>query len=294
MDYIKTYADFLDNKISVKKSLNVVFDSSNGTAGLVLRKINFKRHGINTLLINEKPNGDFPAHGPDPVFTQALRELKKVVLKNKSDLGVAFDADGDRAVFIDNKGRVVPPHIIFLLLSIIDEKNESFLLDMQIYRSISLIKRDALDNAHISKTGSYFIKKAMRKNKYDYGAEETGHYYFNDFYFVDSGIFASLSVINAISRLPYRFSDFVDMFPKIYEVNKSIRFKNDRRAKYVLKKITSGMKRKRDAYVSDFGDSWFMIRLSNTEPVLRFYSASLNKDKPSMFLVNILKKIKKS
>ena len=108
------------------KPLKVVFDCSNGTTGEVLKEImnNESRmmkgkclsHNSRFKILNSIPDGNFPAHGPNPLAKGAMSRLQKEVLKNKADLGVIFDADGDRAFFIDDKGRFINPDIIARLL----------------------------------------------------------------------------------------------------------------------------------------------------------------------------------
>jgi len=99
---IREYMDFVANKIEIGRKLKVVADTANGTCGLVAPTL-FKRLGCKILALNQDPDGTFPAHLPEPK-EETLGELKREVVKNKADLGVGYDGDGDRAVFVDEKG----------------------------------------------------------------------------------------------------------------------------------------------------------------------------------------------
>ena len=122
-NYLNTYVNFLKKFLKPIRPLKIIFDCSNGATGLVLKKLlqttNYppkarlvKDGKLQTSLINNKPDGNFPGHGPNPWANGATSQLQKEVLTQKADLGIIFDADGDRVFFIDNLGRVVEPDII--------------------------------------------------------------------------------------------------------------------------------------------------------------------------------------
>src|SRR3989338_9454836 len=128
MDYIKSYIDFLIQFIKVKRPVKVVFDCSNGVTGIILKelfrksKIKNQKSKIDAVFINDKVDGNFPAHGPNPLVKGATKQLEREVRKPRrwvgaptakrvgADLGVIFDGDGDRGVFFDNKGRWIDPN----------------------------------------------------------------------------------------------------------------------------------------------------------------------------------------
>lgn len=241
MDYIKIYSDFLKKFLEPERKLKVVFDCSNGVAGLILKELFKTNLLINYELINHIPDGNFPAHGPNPSKKGALNDLRSAVLKNKADLGAIFDADADRAFFIDNRGRFIDPDIIARLL-IWQLKPKKTVIDIRAgwlvkKRQASSVKCQVSDvKSQVSKVGHLYIKKLMRKIKADFGAERSGHYYFkisdtntrihtndankselnkNTLYY-DSGILATIETINAVSRLPYSLADFNDLLPQYY------------------------------------------------------------------------------
>src|SRR3989344_1572230 len=107
--YVGLYAKFLKENLRPKRNLKVIFDCSNGVTSLILKKI-FPTTKIDAIFINNKVDGNFPAHGPNPLVKGATRQLEKAVKKQKADLGVIFDADGDRVFFTDNLGRWIDPN----------------------------------------------------------------------------------------------------------------------------------------------------------------------------------------
>ncbi|MBI2591397.1 MAG: hypothetical protein HYW34_01840 [Candidatus Brennerbacteria bacterium] len=254
-NYFQLYVKFLNSFINIKKPLKVVFDCSNGTTGLVLNKLKVKSLKLNVVLINSRPDGNFSAHGPNPTAAGALKQLQKAVIQNKADLGAIFDADGDRAFFIDNKGRVVDSDVVAYLL-IWYFKINNLKRELKVIADVRtgwLVKKNAVTNLDFqlveSKVGHFFIKKLMKQKKIPLGCEQSGHYYFfatakagqatakagqidglsrsgdgpNGFYF-DSGITAALQIISAVSRLPYYLSDFIDLLP-VYHHSGEMNFK---------------------------------------------------------------------
>ncbi len=313
MDYIKIYSDFLKKFLKPERKLKVVFDCSNGVAGLILKELFKTNLLINYELINHIPDGNFPAHGPNPLKKDALNDLRSAVLKNKADLGAIFDADADRVFFIDNRGRFIDPDAIARLL-ILHLKPGKIIIDVRTgwlvrKRQAPSVKRQMSDvKSQMSKVGHLYIKKLMRKIKADFGAERSGHYYFKRgaLYF-DSGILTAIETINAVSRLPYSLADFNDLLPQYYrsgEIN--IRDANlqihANAANNLLKKIEKYFKSQNTKYkilntnyldglTMEFGDWWFNLRPSNTEPLLRLNIEEANKKtlkKARLELLNLL------
>ena len=282
-EFINIYTGFLKKILIPQRELKVVFDCSNGTAGLILKnllkpEINPPTGGLKPIFLNEKPNGNFPAHGPNPLMSGALKQIQKSILKNKADFGAIFDADGDRVFFIDNLGRFVNPDIIARLL-IWHLKPKKAIIDIrtgwQVRKPMPYDQQPTTSNQQliISRVGHYFIKKMMRKVKADFGAEYSGHYYFRKFFYTDSGILAAIETINAISKLPYKFSDFIDLLPQYYrsgELNFKVRDK-EKLIKFIEKKYKNNSAKisKLDGLTMEFKNYWFNLRPSNTEPLIR-------------------------
>ncbi len=293
MNYINLYANFLKKFLRPQRKLKVIFDCSNGTTGLILKKLLKNDSLIDYKLINQFPDGNFPGHEPDPMKRFALSDLRLAVIKNKADLGIIFDADGDRAFFIDNFGRFIDPDAIARLL-IWKLKPGKIIIDVRTGWLVKNITNHChgcpeISNIKIieSRVGHYFIKKLMRKIDADFAAEYSGHYYLKKFFYADSGIMTAIETINTISRLPYSPADFNDLLPQYYrsgeiniKISKSQIAKG--KAQSLFKKIEKKLKNRAtkishlDGLTMEFnpsagsGQAWrFNIRPSNTEPIIR-------------------------
>ncbi len=269
--YIDSYAKFLNGKLDVRRKLKIVIDCSNGTTGLVAGKLKVESGKLMIILINDRPDGNFPAHGPNPLIAGATAELEARVRKDKADLGVIFDADGDRVFFIDELGRSLDAHEAGYILAQVS-KPPFVVSEIASWR----LKR--IKGAAVSPVGHYFFKNLMRKKEASLGLEHSGHFYFKDFFYCDSGILAAIKVINFVSALDGGISKWIGGLPGYFrsgEVNFKIRDKKKILAK--LEKIY-GKKADRisrlDGITMEFyppagGDHWFNVRASNTENLLR-------------------------
>ncbi|NCN53194.1 hypothetical protein GW950_01890 [Candidatus Wolfebacteria bacterium] len=271
MNYTDAYVKFLNSKVKAKHPVKVVFDCSNGVTGGIIKKL-FKGTKIEKIIINGKVDGNFPAHGPNPMLAGALNQLKKSVIKNKADLGIAFDGDGDRAFFVDDIGRSI-------------SSDEGGYILMQVFDPpyiVGAVSSKLLKNnkkTYISKIGHTYQKELMRKKKANLGAEHSGHYFFKEFFYADSGILAGIEVINFVLGLDKNLSDWLDTIPKYYRSGE-INFKVDDKKK-ILKKVENkyrkAKKSKLDGLTLEFNWGWFNLRPSNTENLLRLNMEAKNK-----------------
>ena len=278
--YLNFYTRFLGNFFKIQKPLKVVFDCSNGTTGLVLKELlRIMGHKLRAELINAKPDGNFPAHGPNPLLKGVIEQLEKEVKKHKADLGVIFDADGDRVFFVDDQGRSIgADEIGYILMKELEPAR--FVVSIV---SGWLLKKQK--GAALSRVGHYFFKKMMRGQKIPLGLEHSGHYYFKDFFYCESGILAAIKVINFISRLNIKLSSYLDSLPKYYrsgEINFKVKDKEGI-IKIVEKKYKNQTSKilKLDGLTMEFnspaGGWWFSLRPSNTENLLRLNLEATNK-----------------
>lgn len=263
--------------MEIKEPLKVVFDSSNGSTGPVLRELfskdKNKNKKIKAILINTKPDGNFPAHGPNPIAPGAKKQLQCLVVRNKADFGVIFDADGDRIFFVDNKGRALDTDIIFVLLASLFKG--PYLVDTAL-GSVPLrwLKPDLKINE--TRTGRYFIKKEMRRKKIEFAGEQSGHYYFKDFFFADSGIMTAILAINQISKMKSQklsLSEWADNLPYVYTgVGLDLKTSDPAALINRIKKLYPASKfriLKRDGFSFYNSQIWVNVRASNTEPLVR-------------------------
>lgn len=288
-NYLDSYVAFLKKFFKVRRPLRVVFDCSNGTTGPILQKL-FKTNKLITYkLINSVPDGRFPVHGPNPLASGAMDGLCRAVRRERADLGVIFDADGDRAFFVDDQGRVVPSGAVIALLA--GKERGAVVLTVDVGFTAREFLAQSGRRVFSSVVGHTFIKKEMRRWRATFGAEQSGHYYFKDFFFCDSGIFAAIQTLNQIANLKFhnvRLSGWTDALPKVYssgEMNFRVKDKNAVLARVFARYHGTAKRISRvDGVRMEFGQKhashsvapqsgakewWFILRPSNTEPLLR-------------------------
>lgn len=307
MDYINIYADFLKKFLKPEKPLKVIFDCSDGTVGLILKKIFSNCQLLITNYINADPDGNFPAHGPNPLKPGALKQLQNEVKKQKADLGVIFDADADRVFFVDNLGEFINPDIIARLL-IWHLKPKKTIIDIRTGWQVRKLINSSTHQLTISRVGHYFIKKLMREIKADFSAEYSGHYYFKKFFYADSGILAAIETINAASKLPYKLSDFINLLPQYYRSSElNLKFnsarnyaEHDTELRRIMGKIEQKFKKRvikishLDGLIMEFKDFWFNLRPSNTEPLSRLNIEAVSRKLLNQKIKELRKLFKKS
>lgn len=270
--FINVYVGFLKKFLRPERPLRVVFDCSNGTTGPILKQLlKAEGHKLKAFFINDKPDGNFPGHGPNPMLKGATKQLETAVRRERADLGIIFDADGDRAFVIDNQRRPLHPDIIAYLLiwhlgpkKVVINTPTGWLVRNLKFQGIKIFE---------SPVGYYFVSRLMRKTGSRFAAEHSAHYYFGNFFCRDAGILTAILVINAVSLFPYRLSDFVDLLPQYYrswEVNFVVKDKN-RLLKIIEKKNRKGARKisHSDGLTMEFDDWWFNVRPSQNEPLLR-------------------------
>ncbi len=257
MNYRNLYVKYLTQFADFKKPLRVVLDCSNGTAGVVLKYLKFPNSKF--IILNSKIDGRFPAHGPNPLLKGATNQAAREILKQKADLGAVFDADADRVVFLDELGKVMPVHAVTFLLSL--KAKPPYVADTYLTKILKHLK---LLNPYPSQVGTYFVKRMMKKIRASLGIEFSGHYYFRETKNTDSAILTVIKVMNILSELPYKMSQFSDLLPDFYFEQWNVRTENPKK---ILKKIKSYSKR----------GVVFIVRPSNTEPLVRFFLGSKDK-----------------
>lgn len=270
--YLKIYINFLKKFSSVKKPLKLVLDCSNSTTGFVLKKL--KVPNSKFIILNSRVDGNFPAHGPNPLQKGAVAEAKKSVIKNKADFGAVFDGDGDRAVFIDNKGKRVSPHVVAMLF--FKNHKPPYVADIYTYYLLKLAGYPKIKKVIPSLVGTKFIKENMKKKKASVGVEYSAHYYFKNFFYSDSGVLGIIKAMNVLSQESRKLSSLVSELPVVYFEQFNIKRKAPLK-KYIseFKKKFSKAKVSRLDGVTFEEKGWVLnIRESHTEPLFRIFIAA--------------------
>ena len=260
------------NSVSESFDFKVVVDTANSASGILVPQM---LKNFNLVHLFSEIDGNFPNHEPDPNKTENIKILKEKVVEEKADLGIGLDGDGDRMVFVDEKGEVVPSDFILCLVS------ESVLREKPVTKVLydirsSNIVRETIERAGgeavVSKIGHSYIKEAMREKGIALGGEYTGHYYAenNGDYFETPYLFL-FSVLREMKRTGKPLSELIKPF-RVYFHSSEIAFKTENSSEIierVKEKYSDGKATTIDGLRVDFDDWWFLLRASNTEPILK-------------------------
>jgi len=268
--YLKNILRFVD--IESIKPLKVIVDTGNGTAGIVMKELD-KRLPIKVVQLFPELDGNFPNHQPNPMHPEATRVLQEKIIRQKADFGVAFDGDGDRILFLDENGeRINPNHLAALIINRF-YKDASGKISFD--TPTSWIVREQIaktGNTPIcTKVGHVHLKDKILREKAIFGAESSGHYYLLEDYSIESPFFVFFKVLELISKEGKPLSLLIKPFQKYYIDGKIFRIEN-REAK--IKKAENFYKNAQrvslyDGLTVEYPNWHFILRASNTEPVLR-------------------------
>jgi phosphomannomutase len=290
MNAIDAYIKKLFSIVDVKniKPMNVVFDTGNGTAGITVSKILTRLPQIKTKKLFFDIDMSFPNHEANPIKEENILALRKEVLKNKASLGVAYDGDADRIVFLDEKGNQIGADMIYAaILPVLMKKNpkSAVLYDLRCSKIIPETISALGGKPRMTRVGHAFIKKDLAKYKALGAAELSAHYYFRDFYGVDCSDLVLLYFLSEISRQNKPASQIIAPFQRYFqsgEINFEVRDKDA-----ILATILKKYKKSASAFTDidgirlefkiNGGFWWFSIRASNTEPLLRLNAEASNK-----------------
>ncbi|MEM2936099.1 MAG: phosphomannomutase/phosphoglucomutase, partial [Candidatus Bathyarchaeia archaeon] len=189
------YANFALSKIEIKKGLKVAMDLGNGTCSLIAPKL-FKDAGAEVVAINAEPDGTFPAHEPEPT-EETLRELKEVVVGEGADFGVGYDGDGDRALFVDDKGRVIPGDTTLIVLAeyyLKKQRGAKVVYEVSCSSSVEEAIKTHGGKPLVSRVGHAYIMDKMIQEGAILGGEVSSHLYFADIYGFDDALYAGLKL----------------------------------------------------------------------------------------------------
>jgi len=274
-NFLKDYLKFNLKDFDLKRmgSLKIVIDTGNAITGVLIPKI-FKYSNFQIFHLFPELDGNFPNRPPDCLKRGALKKLKEEVLKKKADLGIAFDGDGDRIVFVDERSNFVSPDIITALIAslLLKEKpRERILYTVRSSKIIPDVVREKRGKSVIWMVGRSYIGRKIRKENILFGGEFSGHYYLRDYYFCEAPLFVLFKILEELSRTKQKFSEILKPFKKYFhsgEIN--FKVKNPERILKILeKKYKKGKLSHLDGLKVDFRDWWFNIRFSRTEPLLR-------------------------
>ncbi|TCN65398.1 phosphomannomutase/phosphoglucomutase [Acetobacteroides hydrogenigenes] len=282
------YLEFLKSKLEDLSSLKIAVDCSNGMAGLFVRQV----LGEAPTYIYDDVDGTFPNHEPNPLDESNVADLKALVNHTKSDIGVIFDGDADRVMFVDEKGKFVSPDLIIALLGhyFLEGKpaGQKVLQDIRSSKAVGeYLRKNFGAEIHTWRVGRAYAALKLREIDGIYGGELAGHYYFKDFFYSDSGMLAAILTLNVVARLKSKGISFSEAIAGIssYHNSGEINFKivQKQEAMDAIKKHFEETETVTafydfDGYRLEFADWWLNVRPSNTEPYLRFLAEATSDD----------------
>lgn len=275
---LDTYADFFASRFSLEASrpLSVVVDAANAMAGLTF-PIVASRFNLNTYPLYFELDGTFPNHEPNPIDSANLKDLQAKVKETKADIGLAFDGDADRCFIVDENGNIVSPSIVTALICQQVLKNNpgaAIVYNVITSRVVPETIQRFGGRPIKSRVGHSFIKNLMAQHDADFGGEHSGHYYFKDFWFADSGMFAAFYVLELLATSSLPLSKLVEPF-QTWEESGEINVKVEK-ANQILRTIKQSVESIDTLSLDETDgltiecDKWRVnIRMSNTEPLLR-------------------------
>ncbi len=276
-DYTEYYKKYSENR----GNLNLVIDCSNGTAGVFGDKI-ISEISDNYHFINKTPDGNFPAHGPNPMLEGNLVQLKNEVLKRSADAGLCFDGDADRVVFVDEKGDTVSPDLIIGVLGeyFLRKRGETILYDLRCSNGIAEYITECGGTPIMCPVGHTGIKRLLRETGGVFGGELAGHYYFRDYFYSDSAWLTAILVLSVLKDSGFTLSELTGKMKK-YSFSGEINFRVDKKHDLfgsIRKSYSDGKITEIDGLRIDYPDWWFVVRQSTNEPLVRLIVETRKKD----------------
>jgi phosphomannomutase len=280
--FVEKVLSFIDP--SAVKPLRIVVDAANGMAGAMLSPV-LQRLPVDAVRCFFEPDGTFPNHEPNPLLPENREFIIGKVLEEKADLGIAFDGDADRCLFVDDTGEFVPGDFVTALLaeSILErEPGAKIIYDVR----ASWAVRDTIERAGgiplMNRVGHAFIKLRMREEGAVFAGEVSGHYYFRDFNQADSGTIPALLMLELLSKRDKRLSELLRPYRERYFLSGELNMPVEDVALKVqeLKEQFSGQGEISHLDgISVTAENWHMnVRPSNTEPLLRLNLEALDPD----------------
>jgi phosphomannomutase len=278
-DVLDDYGTFLRSLVNISglRPLRVAVDAGNGMAGHTAPAVFGAIDSITLLPLYFELDGSFPNHEANPLEPTNLADLQAYVLDTGADIGLAFDGDADRCFVVDERGRPVPPSTVTGLVAareLTREIGATIIHNVITSRAVPELITERGGTPLRSRVGHSYIKGLMAETGAIFGGEHSAHYYFRDFWGADSGMLAALHVLAALGERQRPLSELTADYQR-YESSGEINFTVADASccvEAVLKSFGSRIHSldHLDGVTVDLGDgSWFNLRSSNTEPLLR-------------------------
>jgi phosphomannomutase len=273
--YVEKVLSFIDT--SIVKPFNVVLDAGSGMGGLVAPAL-FDQLPCRTTRLCFTIDGTFPNHEANPLIEENRRDITAEVIRQKADVGIAWDGDADRCFFIDGDGEFVPGDFVTALLAeafLLKHPGATVIYDLRASHAVRDTVAKYGGRALMNRVGHAFIKQRMRQENGIFAGEVTGHYYFRDFYYADNGFIPALLMLELMSKKNQSLRELLKPYRDRYFISGEINTKVASMQE-VPKKLAAIEARYTDAQIEhidglsvEYPDWHFNVRASNTEPLVR-------------------------
>jgi phosphomannomutase len=273
--YVEKVMSFIDT--SVIKGFNVVLDAGSGMAGLVAPAL-FAQLPCHTTKLCFEIDGTFPNHEANPLIEENRQDITAEVIRQRADIGIAWDGDADRCFFIDGSGEFISGDFVTALLAeafLLKHPGGTVIYDLRASRAVKDTVERYGGRALMNRVGHAFIKQRMRQEDALFAGEVTGHYYFKDFYYADNGFIPALLILELMSKKNQSLRDLLQPFRERYfisgEINTKLASMHDvpKTLAKVEARYPDATIDKMDGVSVDYADWHFNVRASNTEPLIR-------------------------
>jgi phosphomannomutase len=277
-DLLSGYAGYLKKLVDLSgiRPLKVVADAGNGMAGHTVPKV-LQGLPIDLVPLYFELDGSFPNHEANPLNPANLADLQRAVISSAADIGLAFDGDADRCFVVDERGEIVSPSVLTALIAVRElarEPEAVIIHNLITSRAVPEIVAAHGGTAVRTKVGHSYIKAVMADQGAIFGGEHSGHFYFRDFWFADSGMLAALHVLAALGQQDRPLSELLAEYSRYVgsgEINSTVRDQES-----AIARVRQAFDARPDASADELDgltitgpDWWFNLRPSNTEPLLR-------------------------
>jgi phosphomannomutase len=278
VDLLPGYAEYLRKLVDISaiRPLTVAVDAGNGMAGHTVPKV-LEGLPITLIPLYFELDGTFPNHEANPIEPENLRDLQRAVVEHHADIGLAFDGDADRCFVVDERGQVVSPSVLTALIAtreLVREPGAAIIHNLITSRAVPEIIAEHGGVPVRTRVGHSFIKATMAERAAVFGGEHSGHFYFRDFWFADSGMLAALHTLAALGGQAQPLSQLMAAYSRYHasgEINSEVADQAEATAR--VKQVFAGRPGvstdELDGLTISAGDWWFNLRPSNTEPLLR-------------------------
>ncbi len=270
------YWQFQKDHFMPKVSLNIAVEIGNGTCYPIIELLKSKKMTVQAF--HSEPDGHFPIMIPDPAKPSSLKFVQEAVLRDKLDIGIGFDGDGDRVGFVDNKGGIISPDkVIMLFGELLLQKypQAEIMIDVKTSRATFEFLSELGAKVKFTRVGHSWIHETLLKSGAVFAGELSGHYYFGaDYYGFDDAIYSALRMLEIVSIQDQTLSQVVRNLPH-YPVSEELRISCPEEIKSeVVSNIKDFLKEETlrsitiDGIRAEFEDGWVLVRKSGTEPVI--------------------------